>query len=128
MTERSSSVVVSPFTSPPAAISFSSRRMILPLRVLGRESLKRTSSGFASDPISFATHCRNSSFNSGLGAVARLQRDERRDGLALQIVEPCHHRGFGHLGCATSADSTSMVLRRCPDTLITSSMRPMIQK
>ena len=29
-------VVVSPFTVPPAAISFSIRRMILPLRVLGR--------------------------------------------------------------------------------------------
>ena len=30
--------------------------------------------------------------------------------------------------CATSALSTSIVPSRCPDTLMTSSMRPMIQK
>ncbi len=47
MTFRSSSVVVSPLTSPPAAISFSRRRMIFPLRVLGRASVKRMSSGLA---------------------------------------------------------------------------------
>ncbi len=40
-TLKSSSDVVSPFTSPPAATSFRSRRMILPLRVLGRDSVKR---------------------------------------------------------------------------------------
>ncbi len=31
-------------------------------------------------------------------------------------------------GCETSADSTSAVPSRWPDTLITSSVRPMIQK
>ena len=41
--------------------------MILPLRVLGRESVKRMSSGRASAPISFVTHLRSSSFNSGVG-------------------------------------------------------------
>src|SRR4051812_28594097 len=40
-TEKSSSVVVSPFTSPPPASSFSRRRMIFPLRVLGSDSVKR---------------------------------------------------------------------------------------
>jgi hypothetical protein len=32
------------------------------------------------------------------------------------------------LGWETSADSTSIVESRCPETLITSSMRPTIQK
>src|SRR5689334_8575436 len=46
-TLKSSSVVTSPLTSPPDASSLSSRRMILPLRVLGRESVKRIWSGAA---------------------------------------------------------------------------------
>ena len=40
-TLRSSSVLVSPFTSCPLATSFSNRRIIFPLRVLGSESVKR---------------------------------------------------------------------------------------
>jgi hypothetical protein len=43
--------------------------MILPLRVLGSASVKRMSSGLASDPISFATHARSSSFSSSLGSL-----------------------------------------------------------
>src|SRR5438552_11581230 len=46
-TLKSSSVVVSPVTFAPLAISLSSRRMILPLRVFGSASANRTSSGFA---------------------------------------------------------------------------------
>ncbi len=42
---RSSSVVVSPFVSPPAATSFRRRRMIFPLRVFGSESAKRIDVG-----------------------------------------------------------------------------------
>ena len=45
------SVVVSPVTVLPLAISFSNRRMIFPLRVFGSASAKRTSSGFAIAPI-----------------------------------------------------------------------------
>ena len=40
-TLKSSSVVVSPFTAPPPAISFRIRRMIFPLRVFGRPAAKR---------------------------------------------------------------------------------------
>ena len=54
-TLKSSSVVVSPLISPPAAICFSRRRMILPERVLGSASAKRISSGLATGPISLAT-------------------------------------------------------------------------
>ena len=54
-TLKSSRVVVSPFTSPPAAISLRIRRMIFPLRVLGRPAAKRIMSGLASEPISLPT-------------------------------------------------------------------------
>jgi hypothetical protein len=54
-TDRSSSVVTSPATALPDAISRRRRRMILPERVFGSASVKRMSSGFASAPISFAT-------------------------------------------------------------------------
>jgi methyl-accepting chemotaxis protein len=67
ITPKSSSVVVSPFTSPLLASSRSRRRMIFPLRVLGSMSVKRMSSGLAMAPISFATHIRKSSFSSGVG-------------------------------------------------------------
>src|SRR6185503_7176820 len=68
-TLKSSSVVVSPFTSPPAAISFNMRRMIFPLRVFGRPAAKRIVSGLASEPISLPTWARNCSFNSSLGLI-----------------------------------------------------------
>src|SRR5262249_8102585 len=54
-TEKSSSVVVSPTVALPEARSRSRRRMILPLRVFGRASVKRISSGFAKLPIALAT-------------------------------------------------------------------------
>ena len=63
-TEKSSSVVVSPVTDPVAAISLSSLLMILPLRVFGRASLKRISSGLARAPISLTTCCRSSSIQT----------------------------------------------------------------
>src|SRR5947208_13593189 len=50
-TLKSSSVVVSPVTFAPLAISFKRRRMILPLRVFGSASAKHTSSGFAMPPM-----------------------------------------------------------------------------
>jgi hypothetical protein len=53
--ERSSSVVVSPVTALPQAISLSRRRMIFPLRVFGSASVMRTSSGFAIGPITCPT-------------------------------------------------------------------------
>ena len=50
---RSSSVVTSPVTAFDVTISRSSRRMILPLRVLGSASVKRICSGLAKLPISW---------------------------------------------------------------------------
>ena len=72
ITPKSSSVVVSPFTSPLLASSRNRRRMIFPLRVLGSVSVKRISSGLAMAPISFATHFRSSSFSSWRGLPSLL--------------------------------------------------------
>ena len=80
-----------------AANSRKRRRMILPLRVLGSESVKRISSGLASAPISFATHVLSSSFSASLGSLP-FQRDEGRNRLAFHLVRPADHRGFGDLG------------------------------
>src|SRR5690606_2835583 len=54
-TPWSSRVEVSPLVSRPAAMSFSKRRMIFPLRVFGRPSAKRIAAGRANLPMSFAT-------------------------------------------------------------------------
>jgi hypothetical protein len=61
------------------------------------------------------------------GLFAGHQRDIAIDALALDVVRIADHGGFGHLGWATSADSTSAVPMRWPETLITSSTRPVIQ-
>ena len=57
-----------------------------------------------------------------------LRRDERHDRRAGEVVGPADHGRLGHLRWETSALSTSMVPMRWPETFITSSMRPMIQK
>ena len=79
-------------------MSRSSRRMILPERVLGRESVKRISSGRASAPISLATCSRSSFFSSSRRRIAAAQRDEAADALALDLVGPADHGRLGDLG------------------------------
>ena len=76
-------------------MSRSSRRMILPERVFGRSAVNRMSSGRAIAPIFFAT-CSFSSSASAVDAVdAFLQRDERGDRLALDLVRAADDRGLG---------------------------------
>ena len=72
MTVKSSSVVTSPFTSPLVASSLSSRRMIFPLRVLGRASVKRIWSGLAKLPICLPTQVISSFFSPSLGRLFAL--------------------------------------------------------
>ena len=129
MTVKSSRVVVSPLTVPPAAICLSRRRMIFPQRVLGSASAKRMSSGLATAPISFAT-CWRSSVSELLARVKpSLQRHERDHALAFQFVGTADDRGLGDCFVwLTSALSTSAVPMRWPATLSTSSIRPTIQK
>ncbi len=97
ITEKSSSVVVSPLTSPLVASSRSKRRMIFPLRVFGSMSVKRMSSGFASAPISFATQRRSSSFSASVGWLALFEGDEGGDRLAFHFVGTADHGGLGDL-------------------------------
>ena len=84
-TPGSASVVVSP-RSRPSATSRSRRRMILPLRVLGRSSVKMTVLGRAMAPILVATCWRSSSPSSSAGLVAAPQDDEGDDRLAGGVV------------------------------------------
>jgi hypothetical protein len=101
--------------------------MILPERVLGRPGAHWIRSGLAIGPISVRTQA--SSFLAQV--VGRLdplhQGDIGIDALALDVVRVAHHGGLGHLFMATSALSTSAVPIRWPETLITSSTRPVIQ-
>ena len=60
----SSKVEISP-SGNPCALAFNTRRMILPERVLGSLSTKRTSSGRAMGPMCVATCWRSSSASSG---------------------------------------------------------------
>ena len=102
--------------------------MIFPERVFGRSSAKWIAFGRASLPILSATCSRSSAASSSPPAFAALGRDEGDDRLAGVLVGSADHRRLGDLSCETSADSTSIVERRWPETLITSSIRPTIQK
>lgn len=65
----SASVEVSPkLLVSPVAILRKIRRMILPERVLGNESVQCKISGVASGPISLRTQLRTSVYNSGVGS------------------------------------------------------------
>ena len=54
------------------------------------------SSGRAMAPIFLATWSLRSSLSSAVGLVAFLERDERRQGLALEVVVFADHRRLGH--------------------------------
>src|ERR1035437_9666674 len=128
MTVKSSRVVVSPLISPWVASSLSRRRMILPERVLGRASVKRIPSGRAREPISFETHLRSSSLSASLGWYSLSSVTKAEMACPFNSSGRPTTAASATLGWATRADSTSMVPRRWPLTLITSSTRPMSQK
>ncbi len=99
-TSKSSSVVVSPVTCPPAATSLSKRRMIFPLRVFGSASAKRISSGLAIAPIAAADVQSQFFSKFGRGMVFFFQRHEGHDRLAFHLIRTPNHGGFGHAGMA----------------------------
>src|SRR5574337_1283789 len=100
------------------------RRMIFPLRVLGSVSVKRMSSGLAKAPISLATHFFSSSLSSLVGGTACSRVTKAQMACPLISSGRPTTAASATLSWATSADSTSIVLRRCPETLSTSSTRP----
>jgi hypothetical protein len=100
--------------------------MILPERVLGRSGNEMTF-GAAIAPSFVATCWRSSSPSSS--EPARREDDVGDDRLAGGVVGGPHHRRLGDgFGWSTSADSTSVVEMRWPDTFITSSTRPSSQR
>jgi dihydroxy-acid dehydratase len=127
-----SSVDTSCVISSPLAIERSSRRMILPERVFGRLSPKRMSSGLAIGPISLPTQSAvpwRSSSRPRRSGRGRLSTTKAQIASPVSLVGAADHRGLGHQPVwLTSADSISIVPMRWPETLSTSSMRPMIVK
>ena len=102
--------------------------MILPLRVFGKASVNRISSGRASAPISLTTwtlsSCRSSS--EGAWPVSSVTNAEIPCPLISSgLPTTAASATFGWL---TRALSISIVESRCPATLSTSSTRPRIQK
>ena len=84
--------------------------------------------GRANLPIRSATRSRISSHEL-VGAVeVALERHERGDRLAGVLVGLADHGRLGDLAGDTIADSTSAVESRWPETLTTSSIRPITQK
>ena len=101
--------------------------MILPERVFGRPGAHCSQSGLAMGPISLRTHWTSSFFSASEGSLAQVQRDIGVNALALDIMRGTHDSTLSDFGWATRALSTSAVPIRWPDTLMTSSTRPVIQ-
>ena len=126
-TAGSASVVVSP-SALPSAMSRRRRRMILPDRVLGRSAAQIRSSGRARAPIFLVTWALISSISSFVPLLPSL--------IVTKAAMACPLISWGRpmtaasatSGWSTSADSTSMVETRWPETFITSSTRPRSQK
>ena len=128
-TLKSSRVVVSPVTVPPAgdfleqsAHDFAAARF---WQRFGKANFVRL--GDRSDDAANVAAQLFAEFRGGLKSV--LQRDKRDHALALDFVGPADDRGFGDgFVWLTSALSISEVPSRWPATFSTSSMRPTIQK
>ena len=102
--------------------------MILPERVLGRSSAQTIRFGRASLPIRLATCSRSSAISSS--SPSRSPSSVTKAQIAWPVSSSCWPitAASATLGCETIADSTSAVDSRWPETLITSSTRPITQK
>ena len=83
--------------------------MILPERVLGSAGVNWIFSGAASAPMSWRTSWHQLLAQRVVAFLAGVQRDERVNRLALDVVREGDDRGFGDLRVETSALSTSAV-------------------
>ena len=101
--------------------------MILPERVLGSAGAHWITSGVAIGPISLRTWATRSLRSASLGVLALHQRDVAVDALPLDVVRIADDRGLRHRRMRDQRASTSAVPMRWPDTLMTSSTRPVIQ-
>ncbi len=116
----------------PLASERSKRRMILPERVFGRLSPKRMSLGLAIGPISLPTQSRNclaiAFASSPLGRERFSTTKAHTASPVVSSGRPTTAASATNSVQLTSADSISIVPMRWPDTLSTSSMRPVIVK
>ncbi len=112
MIEKSSSVVVSPVTSLPSAISLRTRRMILPDLVFGSELANLSWSGFAIAPMSLPTCVLSSALSCSVGSMP--SRSVTKAAMPVPLIScgiPTTAASATE-SCDTSADSTSAVPRR----------------
>ena len=101
--------------------------MILPDRVFGSSATIRIWRGLAIGPISWATCARRSATTSSPPSTpARRMTNATIPWPVVSSVAPTT-AASATLGWDTSADSTSVVEIRCPETFITSSTRPSSQ-
>src|SRR6478672_1126469 len=126
-TAGSRRVVVSPSWWP-SAMSRSSRRMILPERVLGRSLTMITALGRAILPIFSPIQSRSSAASWSLGSYPDRSSTKQSGVWPVSGSGAAVAAASATAGCSTSADSSSIVESRCPDTFITSSIRPRSQK
>lgn len=128
MTPGSASVEVSPTSRSPSATLRSSRRMILPERVLGRPTACCTTSGVANAPIlrrtSFFSESTKESVNAAPSArVTKQYRDSPLTACGRETTA-----ASATWGCSVSTLSTSEVDIKCPETFSMSSMRPVTHR
>ena len=98
--------------------------MILPDRVFGRSRAKITVAGRASLPIDWATCSRRACSSSSVPSLSPLSDTKATIAWPVSSSLRAATAASATSACSTSALSTSKVERRCPDTLTTSSMRP----
>jgi hypothetical protein len=125
-TAGSASVVVSP-SGLFSATSRSSLRMIFPERVFGSSGVNTTLAGFAIGPITCATWSRSSSIISTDPSALPLSVTYATIACPVSWSFRPHTAASATAWWSTSADSTSIVEIRCPDTFMTSSTRPSSQ-
>jgi hypothetical protein len=102
--------------------------MILPERVFGRSSAQTILFGRANLPIRVATVSRMPFSTSDEGSVPPRRVTKAQIAWPVSSSDWPITAASATSGWATIADSTSAVESRCPDTLTTSSIRPMTQK
>lgn len=139
-------VEVSPkLSSSPLRIFRRIRRIILPLRVLGRSSTTKTALGAANGPIDLRTCITRSLRTCSVVSLPSLRETKALTAwpvsssaipttaasatwsVATVSLRPPHKTLQSYLRCSIRAASISAVDKRCPETLTTSSTRPRIQ-
>eukprot|EP00967_Tisochrysis_lutea_P049927 scaffold61302_cov33-Tisochrysis_lutea.AAC.2 len=103
------------------------RRMILPDRVLGSPGVTTMQSGIAMPPMPVRTACLSEGMRSAESAAPSWRTTYAKMPWPFTSCGMPTTAASMHAGWVTRADSISAVPSLCPDTLSTSSTRPVIQ-